>query len=99
MLIALSEEQKNHADAFTALRAAGLEATANAEKRGSYSEAALDMLDSQLSPPPVAVIPGYALRLLEGCGSVKPGSLRVIGKTRAVPFITVFVSDSIPAEK
>src|SRR5262249_35065711 len=47
----------------------------------------------------VAVVPGYSMRLLEGCGSVRPGSLRVIGKTRPVPFITVFVSDSVAAEK
>ena len=45
------------------------------------------------------VIPSYALRLLEGCGSVKPGELKVIGKTQPVPFITVFVADNIPAEK
>ena len=40
------------------------------------SDAALDMLDSQSTPPPVAVIPSYALRFLEGCGSVKPGNIR-----------------------
>ena len=51
------------------------------------------------TPPPVAVIPGYALALLEGCGSVKPGSLKVIGKTQPVPFIAVFVADTIPAER
>jgi len=67
--------------------------------RASGTEAALDMLDSPLSPPPVAVIPDYALPLLEGCGSVKPGSLRVIGKTQAVPFIPAFVGDAMPADK
>jgi outer membrane protein assembly factor BamB len=45
------------------------------------------------------VIPGYGLPLLEGCGSVKPGNLKVLGKTQPVPFITVFLADSIPAEK
>src|ERR1051325_918472 len=57
------------------------------------------MLDSSLSPPPVAVIPGYAIRLLEGCGTIKPGNLKVIGKTEPLPFITVFVTDTIPTEK
>jgi outer membrane protein assembly factor BamB len=44
----------------------------------------------------VAVIPGYALPLLEGCGTMQPGTLKVIAKTEAVPFITVFVSDAMP---
>ncbi len=75
---------------LAALRAAGVEADATG-KRASYSGAAMDVLDSKLSPPPVAVIPSYALPLLEGCGSVQPGSLKVIGKTEPVPFITLFI--------
>jgi outer membrane protein assembly factor BamB len=38
------------------------------------------------------------LPLLEGCGTVKKGDLKVIGSTTPVPFITVFLSDNIPAE-
>jgi outer membrane protein assembly factor BamB len=98
ILFGVPDADEKHAAALSALRDAGAE-SGTTERRGSFSEAALDVLDSQSSPAPVAVIPGYAMRLLEGCGSVKPGNLRVIGKTRAVPFITVFVSDSIPAEK
>ena len=94
----LLETDAKYAAAAATIRAAGVELAAT-EKRDSYSDAALDMLDSQLSPPPVAVIPSYALPLLEGCGSVKPGNLKVIGKTQPLPFITVFVADSIAAEK
>ena len=94
----LLETDAKYAAAVATIRAAGVEPGAT-EKRGSYSDAALDMLDSQLSPPPVAVIPSYALPLLEGCGSVRPGNLKVIGKTQPLPFITVFVADSIAAEK
>jgi len=95
----LAEADEKQAAALAALRAAGVEPPVKPDKRASYSDAALDMLDSQLSPPPVAVIPSYALPLLEGCGSVKPGNLKVIGKTQPVPFIMVFVADTIPAEK
>jgi outer membrane protein assembly factor BamB/ABC-type phosphate/phosphonate transport system substrate-binding protein len=98
ILFGLADADEKHAAALSALRDAGVE-PATISQRGSFSDAALDVLDSQSSPALVAVIPGYAMRLLEGCGSVKPGSLRVIGKTRPVPFIAVFVSDSIPAEK
>jgi hypothetical protein len=73
VFMGLSEADEKNGAALAALRAAGVEPLAKPEKRASYSEAALDVLDSALSPPPIAVIPSYALRLLEGCGSVKPG--------------------------
>jgi len=95
----LAETDENHAAVQASRRAAGVESLTAPEKRAAYSDAALDVLDSQSSPLPVAVIPGYALRLLEGCGSITPGDLKVIGKTRPVPFINVFVADSIPLEK
>jgi outer membrane protein assembly factor BamB len=94
----LADTEENHAVAQAALRAAGVE-PAGPEKRSAYSDAALDVLDSTASPQPVAVIPGYALRLLEGCGSITPGSLKVIGKTQPVRFITLFVADNIPEAK
>ncbi len=43
-----------------------------------------------------AVISSYAMALLEGCGTIKKGDLRVIGETDTVPFITCFVSRSLP---
>jgi len=99
MFFGLAEADEKQGAALAALRVAGIEPAAKPDKRTSYSDAALDMLDSDLSPPPVAVIPTYALRMLEGCGSIKPGNLKVIGKTEPVPFITVFVADIIPPEK
>jgi len=99
ILFGLAEADAKFEASLAALRAAGVEPPGKPERRGSYAEAALDMLDSESSPAPVAVIPGYALRLLEGCGSVKPGNLKVIGKTQPVPFITVFVAEAIPAPK
>jgi outer membrane protein assembly factor BamB/ABC-type phosphate/phosphonate transport system substrate-binding protein len=99
MFFGLAEGDEKLSASLAALRAAGVEPPAKPERRASFSDAALDMLDSQLTPPPVAVIPSYALRLLEGCGSVKPGNLKVIAKTQPVPFITVFVADTIPVKK
>lgn len=98
VLFGMPEVDAKYAASLGALRDAAIAPTITPEQRGSYSEAVLDMLDSRSSPPPLAVIPGYALRMLEGCGSIKPGTLKVIGKTEAVPFITVFLSDSIPAQ-
>ena len=42
-----------------------------------------------------AVISSYAAPLLEGCGSVKKGDLRVIGTTETTPFVTAFTSERI----
>lgn len=95
----LSSADKKLDAAVETLRAAGVRLPDKLDTRSAYSDAALDMLDSSATPPPVAVIPSYALPLLEGCGSVKPGNLRVIGTSRAVPFITLFVSDNIATAK
>jgi len=99
VIFGLADADEKQAGALAALRAAGVEPPAKPDTRPSYSDAALDMLDSPSSPPPVAVIPSYALPLLEGCGSVKPGNLKVIGKTKPAPFIAVFVADTIPLGK
>lgn len=44
-----------------------------------------------------AVISSYAQPLLEGCGTIKKGELRVVGETDPVPFIVAFVSDRVSA--
>ena len=43
-----------------------------------------------------AVISSYAQPLLEGCGSINKGDLRVIGQTDPVPFVTAFVREDLP---
>lgn len=44
------------------------------------------------------VISSYALALLEGCGTIQKGDLRVVGETDPVPFIVASVNDKLPAE-
>ena len=39
----------------------------------------------------------YAPPLLEGCGTIKKNSLRVVGKTDPVPFIAAFATDRVSA--
>jgi ABC-type phosphate/phosphonate transport system substrate-binding protein len=43
------------------------------------------------------IISSYAKPLLEGCGTVKKGDLRVIGETEAVPFIAAFANAKLSA--
>lgn len=93
----LPADDAKFASAMAALKAAGVEVSA--VKHSAYTDAALDMLDSDEKPGPVTVAPSYAVKLLEGCGSVRPGNLRVIGRTEPAPFITVFFAETIPAGK
>jgi outer membrane protein assembly factor BamB len=47
-----------------------------------------------------AVISSYAAPLLEGCGTIKKGDLRVVAETEPVPFVTAFVTDKAsPADQ
>ena len=46
-----------------------------------------------------AVISSYAEPLLEGCGKIKKGDLRVIGESKPVPFITLFAEASLTTKE
>jgi outer membrane protein assembly factor BamB len=98
VFVALAEGDEKHTATLAALKNADLKPPAEPQRRPAGTDAALDVLDSSTTPLPVAVIPSYVLRLLEGCGSVTKGDLKVIGSTTPVPFITVFLSDNIAAE-
>lgn len=85
--------------AIAALKAAGVRPPSDIETRDACSDAVIDVVDSIQEPPPVGVISSYALPLLEGCGEIKKGDLKIVGCTGAVPFVVVFAGNSMPAEK
>lgn len=95
ILFALADTEANHKTLQNCLSTVGLTQTPTLEKRSQYTDAALDVLDSTEPNPPVALVPSYAMRLLQGCGSIKPGELKVIGKTDSFPFITLFVNERL----
>jgi ABC-type phosphate/phosphonate transport system substrate-binding protein len=45
-----------------------------------------------------AVISSYAKPLLEGCGTVPKGALRVVAETEPVPFVVAFANDGLGAD-
>ncbi len=57
-------------------------------------EAALAVVDGRAD---ATVLSSYCLPLLEARGTIKKGSLRVIGHTEPVPFITVFATSRLDA--
>lgn len=82
------------AAARATLAAAGVElaAPAAAETTEACSDGACKIIEWGDRERAAAVISSYAAPLLEGCGTIKKGDLRVVGETKPVPFITAFVT-------
>ena len=80
------------------LKESGVSLPSKLERYGACSEAAVALLEIPADVDACAVISSYAAPLLEGCGSVKKGDLRVVGKTKEIPFVTAFVPRSMEAE-
>ncbi|MFN0067872.1 MAG: PQQ-binding-like beta-propeller repeat protein [Limisphaerales bacterium] len=99
ILVGLAESDAAQAALRSALDAAALQPAPQLVVRGAETKVGLDVLDSAATPPPVAVMPEHVLRLLEGCGSITPGSLKVIGRTAPQPFITVFVGATTESQQ
>ena len=78
------------------LRSAGLNPSADSEISASCSTAAEALLKLDAGQKAAAVISSYAEPLLAGCGTIKPGDLRIIAKTPDVPFITAFLNSRLP---
>lgn len=64
----------------------------------SCSVAAKQLMAGGVASRSVAVISSYAAPLLEGCGTIKKGDLRVIGQSDEVPFVAAFLDESLPSE-
>lgn len=91
-------DEKNKA-AVEAVKAAGLALPKKLITYPGCSDAALAILSSKAKPYPAGVISSYAATLIEGCGTVPKGALRVIGQTKPVPFVTAFVTSRVDAQQ
>lgn len=89
------EHAEKHSMALEALRRAGGLDLSEGHVVASCSDAAAAILDAPQPAQAAAVISSYAQPLLEGCGTVPKGALRVVGKTRPVRFITAFVTGEV----
>jgi ABC-type phosphate/phosphonate transport system substrate-binding protein len=65
------------------------------ETSAACSDGASKILEFGDDVRAAAVISSYAQPLLEGCGTIDKGSLRVVGETGPVAFITVFAARSL----
>lgn len=61
------------------------------------SDGATAVIEAGAGGKTATVISSYAQPLLEGCGTIKKGDLKVVGETTDVAFITAFVAEQTPA--
>jgi outer membrane protein assembly factor BamB/ABC-type phosphate/phosphonate transport system substrate-binding protein len=89
VLFGPAEAAEKHAAAFAALQEHGIPVPKPPCTTPSCNESALAVVEKKAD---CAVISGYALPLLEACQAVERGSLRVVGTTRPLPFVTAFAT-------
>ncbi len=82
------------------LEEAGVEVVAAeaAETTVACSDGACKIIEWGDSEKAAAVISSYAAPLLEGCGTIQKGELRVVGETKPVPFVVAFATEHLPKE-
>jgi ABC-type phosphate/phosphonate transport system substrate-binding protein len=92
-----SDSEEKHGAALGLLKELGVAVDRQPEVCPACSDGANKVLDHhRQGEKGVAVISSYALALLEGCGNVKKGDLRLVGATAPVPFVVAFVNDRLP---
>lgn len=92
------ESDEKHAAALALLKKHGVPVPDKIETRSACDEGATLILEAGADHRGAAVISSYAKPLLEGCGTVKKGDLRVIGETAPVAFVAAFVSETLEPE-
>jgi len=93
------ESDEKHAAAVALLKAHGVTPPAKLETVAGCEEGATAILEMGPEEKGAAVISSYAHPLLEGCGTVPKGAIRVVAETKPVPFVTAFVSDRVSADR
>ena len=90
-----SEAAEKHSAALQLLKDAKVTIPKTLQIDEACSDGACKVIDLGPKSKTAAVISSYAQPLLEGCGTIKKGDLRVVGQTESVPFITAFVNSRL----
>jgi outer membrane protein assembly factor BamB len=75
----------------------GIKVPADCQISEACSDGATAVIEAGVAGKTATVISSYAQPLLEGCGTIKKGDLKVVGETEDVSFITAFISEKTPA--
>lgn len=81
------------------LKKHGVKLPSKIESSPACSTAAASLMELPANVKAAAVISSYAGPLLEGCGTIKKGDLRIIAESEPVPFITAFVNTTVPKDE
>ncbi len=90
------ECDEKHAAARALFGSAGIAVPDDAPCAEACSDGAEEVIGA--AEPTATVISSYARPLLEGCGAIKRGDLKVIAETRDVPFVVAFVDGGLEAD-
>jgi ABC-type phosphate/phosphonate transport system substrate-binding protein len=93
------ECDEKYSAAMALLKENGIATPEKPETSPACSDGACSVLDEfkkDSSRRGAALISSYAKPLLEGCGTVEKGALKVVGETVKVPFIEAFVNEDLP---
>ncbi len=77
------------------LKQHGVVPSGELETSAACSDGASLILELRGKQRAAAVISSYAKPLLEGCGTIHKGDLRVVGETEPVPFVGAFAVGSV----
>lgn len=92
-----AECDEKHQAALALLKKHGVNPPAKLETSAACSDGATLILELRGKERAAAVISSYAKPLLEGCGTINKGDLRVVGETEPVPFVAAFAVGSMAA--
>ncbi len=98
ILFGPSDCDEKHSAVIRLLEQANVSIPDELETTAACSEGACQIIEWGDDERAAAVISSYAKPLLEGCGTIEKGDLRVIAETEPVPFITVFVNAELPTD-
>ena len=99
ILFGPAECDEKHQAALVLLKKHGIDPPAELETSAACSDGATLVLDLRGKARAAAVISSYAKPLLEGCGTINKGDLRVVGETEPVPFVAAFAVGSRGADE
>ena len=96
IIFGMAEAEEKHGAALDVLKDLGVGVPAKPETCVACSDGATRVIDLHKQGVKAAtVISSYAQPLLEGCGTIKKGDLRVVGQTDPVPFVAAFTNDAL----
>ncbi|MFO0819437.1 MAG: PQQ-binding-like beta-propeller repeat protein [Pirellulales bacterium] len=97
ILLGPADSAEKHSAARELLAAHGVVVPKDCPISAACSDGASEVVEAVGDAKVAAVISSYARPLLEGCGTIKKGDLRVVGETRDVPFVSAFIADRLDA--